>query len=185
VGRPAPELVEPGVAQQDFAGLPGERYGKRRLFDDCPQPRFALPQRLLGPLALGDVLEDNADPATVLSADAEGRRVEPLAPEPSDHAFEVHGLAGQRDAAVVIEPELLEVRDDLRDPLAQHRPRGVPDERRVGLQVAEVDGTAVLAEDHLDDAYASIIDSKRSRCRRSVSRSASSAGGACPRRRSS
>jgi hypothetical protein len=145
-------LVEPGVAQQDFAGSSGERYGKRRLFDDCPQPRFALPQRLLGPLALGDVLEDNPDPATVLSADAEGRRVEPLAAEPSDHVFEFHGLAGQGDAAVLIEPELLEVRDHLSDPLTQHRPRGVPDERRVGLQVAEVDGTAVLAEDHLDDA---------------------------------
>jgi hypothetical protein len=48
VGRPAPELVETGVAQQDFAGSSSECDGKRRLFDEGPQSRVALAQRLLG-----------------------------------------------------------------------------------------------------------------------------------------
>jgi hypothetical protein len=152
VRRPSPELVESGVAQQVFSGGAGECDGKRRLFDDRPQCRFALPQRRLRPPALGDVLEHDTEPPALLAADAEHRRVEPLAIEAGDHVFEFHGFASHGDTSVLIEPELLQVRDELLDPLADHRLRGLADERGIGLQIPEVDGTAVFTENDLDDA---------------------------------
>ena len=141
-------LVHEGAAP--FAVEPVDALAGR--FEQQPEACFALPQRFLGPLVLGDVPEQDRHPPLLRLVDAEGVDVV-VATQRLGTVLEPHRLTCPRHAAIDVKP----VRFVRRGDLAHSAPDGILDpglplERRIDLQETEIDGRAGGVHDHLDDA---------------------------------
>jgi hypothetical protein len=142
----------------------------------------ASPAQPLGHLALGDVVEDEGEPAPRLD-----RRREDV--EAATHRLrallEADGLAAERHATVGLHPPRLEAGHELERRAADRAVQpGHRLELRIGLQEAVVHRAPVGVQDHLAEAVA-LVDrenSARNRASLSCSCSARSAPGPAPPR---
>src|ERR1051325_8048477 len=118
------------------------------------QHGLAPAQRLLGPLALGHVAEDQPHESAARLADAEGVNVEPTIHHAAvlDDAL---GLARGGDPAEPLKPELFRVGQHLAQPLANCVPPAeLPLERRVRHLIHPANDAPLAVVDQIDDAEA-------------------------------
>ena len=104
----------------------------------------AVPERAFQPLPLGDVGEEDGDPASLRLAEPEGVDVEPAAAQRLRLVLEPHRLARLGHPAIGLEPVGLVAGGQLAHPLARRVPQpGMLLEGRVHLEEPVIGGPAV------------------------------------------